>query len=257
MMDGQFVFLGTGSAMGIPVVACKCSVCSSSSPFNKRLRSSGLVLVENKKFIIDAGPDFREQALRYGIDHLDGMFLTHLHEDHISGLDDVRNLYYAYHKSIPCLLSKQTKKEVCRRFNYLFKGIYAAPIFNFQVTKKTCETTIFEGVNVSYITYHQANVPVLGFRIGDFAYVTDIGTYTEKVFPLLQGVDTLVLSLVRQKATALHLGLEEATQFAEKIKAKKIYFTHLSHEIDHEKLSLPKNFFLAYDGLKIPFHLED
>jgi phosphoribosyl 1,2-cyclic phosphate phosphodiesterase len=258
-MEGRFLFLGTGSALGVPLIACKCPVCTSLVAYNRRLRSSGLILLENKKFLIDAGPDFRQQALKYSIDHLDGVLFTHLHADHIAGLEDLRPLYYAYNKSLPCLVSKKTRKEVIRRFLYLFRGLHAAPYFDFQETKGTSGSSQFEGMKFSFITYHQGDVPVHGYRIGDFAYMTDIGQYQEKIFDQLRGVQTLVMSLLRHQSTSHHLGLEETMQIAQKVGAKKVYFTHLSHEIDHEKwsLSLPPGYFLAYDGLQLSFTYEE
>lgn len=257
-MKGRFLFLGTGSSLGVPLLACKCSVCTSSSPHNKRLRSSGLLRLQEQQFLIDAGPDFRTQALKFSIDRLDGILLTHLHADHIAGLEEMRSLYYAHQKSLPCLLSRKTKKEVMRRFLYLFKGKHAAPYFDLRETKGKFGDVRFEGVDLSYLTYYQGEVQVTGYRIGDFAYLTDMGQYEEKMIEHLTGVDTLVLSVLRHQTTAQHLGLEEMMHIAKKVGAKKVYFTHLSHEIDHDALSkaLPERYFLAYDGLELSFTYE-
>ncbi len=255
MMEGRFLFLGTGAAFGIPQVACTCSVCSSSSLKNKRLRSSGLLLLHKKKLLIDAGHDFRQQALKFALQHLDGILFTHLHADHIAGCDDLRNYYYVHHKSLPCLLSVETKQELMQRFYYLFAGGYAAPFFDFCEMKENSGSTRFAGIDISYVSYFQGDVKVMGYRVGNFAYLTDVGKYDDAIFDHLRGVDILAMSALRHETTAMHLGLDDALVFAKNVGAKKTYFTHISHAMDHESISadLPPGFFLAYDGLELPF----
>jgi phosphoribosyl 1,2-cyclic phosphate phosphodiesterase len=256
-MRGKFLFLGTGSSLGVPIIACQCPICRSTFSYNKRLRSSGLLSLGGKNFLIDMGPDFRQQALKFSIDSISGVLLSHLHADHIAGVEDVRIFYSLQHKSIPCLLSIETKKEILHRYYYLFQGEIAAPYFDFQLIPEDFSSLLFEGMKISCVSYYQKEVKVNGYRIGDFAYLTDIRNYEEKIFDSLRGVEVLVMSLVRPNTTSLHLGLEEVIAFSKRVGAKETYFTHLSHEFDPKTLSLPKGFFLAHDGLELSFLYED
>ncbi len=252
-MEANFLFLGSGGSMGVPVIGCTCSVCTSVSSFNKRLRPSGLIRASLGSYLIDAGPDFRQQALKFKIENLRGVLLTHCHVDHIGGLDDLRALYFLQKKKkIPCLVSKESFEELSFRYHYLMH------IFEFQVLENDFGKTVFEGIEVAYVSYFQAGMKVNGYKIGDLAYISDIRDYTEEeVMAPLMGVNTLVISAVRTDPTHVHFGIEEATTFSRKLGAKKTYFTHIAHELDYEKTNalLPSDIKLSFDGLQIPIKI--
>ena len=250
----SLVFLGSGGSMGVPVVSCKCKVCKSDSLFNKRLRPSALLKIGKKQFLIDAGPDFRIQALRYGIDHLDGVLLTHTHFDHVGGLDDLRVFYFLQDKQLHCLLSRETYEEIRLRVHYLFHED-KCPWLKFQILKKDFGPVEFEGVHFECVTYFQAGMKVTGYRAGSFAYISDIRVYDQAVIDHLKGVDILILSALRYTPTTVHFSIDEAIDFSHKVGAKKTFITHIAHDLEHDETNarLPENVRLAYDGLEINF----
>ncbi|MCP5506674.1 MAG: MBL fold metallo-hydrolase [Chlamydiales bacterium] len=253
----KLLFLGSGGSMGIPVIGCKCIVCTSKSSFNKRLRPSALITHNKKRYLIDIGPDYRTQALTYGIDTLDGLLLTHTHYDHIAGLDELRIYTFVQKRPIPCLLSRETLEELKIRYHYFLPPLECDDVhatkLKFQVLEGDQGKTDFEGLPVTYISYDQLGMKVNGFSFGSFAYVTDILNYKEGVFEALQGIETLIISGRRWEQSKAHLSLEDAIKFSKKTGAKKTYFTHISHEIEHEETNqnLPEGFSLAYDGLEL------
>lgn len=258
-MEAKFLFLGTGASTGVPMIGCRCKVCRSNSSKNKRLRPSGLIMVGEKIFLLDASPDFREQALKYGIRDIDGLLLTHMHYDHAGGLDELRVFSILKEKKIPALLSKDSFLELKCRYPYLFKRTTKKRTlcvkFDFKVLKKEYGKVLFEKIKIEYFSFFQKETKVLGFKIGNFAYISDIREYEEKIFDFLKGTEILVLSALRDRFSPVHFSLKEAILFSKKVKAKKTYFTHIAHEIDYTKFSnkLEKGIFLAFDGLKIPF----
>jgi phosphoribosyl 1,2-cyclic phosphate phosphodiesterase len=221
------------------------------------MRSSALLSVGKTQILIDAGPEFRLQALRGKITSLSAVLLTHAHADHIAGLDDLRAFYFLTQKKLPCFLSEETLREVEQRFPYFFKGIIEKQSVPAQLAFQRLEgergTFSIEGVPFSYFSYAQAGMKVTGFRYQNVAYVSDIRDYGEAVFDALDGVDTLVLSALRHTASPLHLSISEAAAFARKVGATRTFLTHLSHELDHEKTNaeLPADVQLGYDGLEI------
>ncbi len=249
MAKAELLFLGTGASMGTPVVTCTCPVCLSKNPFNRRLRPSALLTVGEKRFLIDAGPDFRQQALHYEIHDLDGVLITHTHFDHIAGLDDLRVFYFLQNKRLPCLLSKESMQEVQTLFHYFKEGTR----FKYQVFENDFGWVEFEGLKFQVLSFVQNEMKVTGYRLGSFAYVLDIKEHTSHVYEALKGVETLVLSALRPASSKAHLSLDEAVSFAKKIGAKMTWLSHVAHEIDHEETNhqLPKNIQLAYDGLGI------
>lgn len=260
-MQGTLLFLGTGGSAGVPIIGCKCAVCRSSSPFNKRSRPSALLTLGKKVILIDSGPDFRSQALHYGINTLTGVILTHTHYDHVGGLDELRVFYFMQHLKLPILASIETYEELRTRFHYLFKTRQAdgslQSQFDFQILENDFGTTHFLGIKVDYVSYTQADMKVTGYRFGNLAYISDIREYEQRVIDELQGIETLIISALRYTRSEVHFSIEEALEFSAKVGAKKIFFTHISHELDHEETNqqLPENVRLAHDGLEIPFKL--
>lgn len=262
MTQAEFLFLGTGASSGVPMIGCRCAVCTSSDIHNKRLRPSALITCKNKKLLIDSGPDFRFQALNYKIDHLDGMLLTHSHFDHIAGLDELRIYYLRTKNALPVLLSKATFEDVKRRYYYLFqdknRSVSLTAQLEFHVLEKMRGSTQFLGLKIDYMQYEQAKMPVTGFRLGSLAYLSDIREYPETVFADLAGVKTLILSMLKKEVSPMHFNIQEGIEFARKAGAKKTYFTHMGHELDYAATNaeLPYGFQLGYDGLKLEFEYE-
>jgi phosphoribosyl 1,2-cyclic phosphate phosphodiesterase len=217
------------------------------------------VSIGKKNILIDASPEFRAQALQYKINNIDALLLTHLHYDHIAGIDDLRIFPINTGKKITCLLSQSTMKELDLRYHYLVHNPvdeeqqqYA---FSWEILPKDFGEVDLFGQKIVYFTFLQRETKVTGFRIGEIAYVSDIRAYSEEIFPYLKGIKTLVLSSARKTPTRMHFSLQEGIDFAKKTPAKQIYFTHMSHEINYEKeqKNLPDGFFLAYDGLELSF----
>lgn len=258
-MQGQFLFLGTGGSMGVPEIGCHCKVCNSNSSYNKRLRSSGLLKVGGKKLLIDAGPDFREQALKFHIDRLDGVLITHPHFDHVGGLDDLRIYYFLQKSAIPCLLSQDSLDDIKLRFHYMFRPIQPgrsiSAQIDFQVLEKDFGNVVFQEIPFQYMSYFQTNMKVTGFRIGSFAYVSDIREYTQELLDYLKGVKILILSALRHVPTMMHFSVEEAVDFSKKVGAEMTYLTHIAHDLDYETTNamLPSDVRLSYDGQIINF----
>lgn len=259
-MSAVFTFLGTGGSMGVPVLGCSCSVCESKDFEDKRLRSSGVVRVGKQTILIDCGPDFRAQALGRGIKEIDMVFLTHHHYDHTAGLDELRPLYMHHGRPVQCFTSKQTVEDLALRFPYMFRESICkdalVPRLQFSVLEADEGTFCHEGLDFSYCSYRQPGASVLGFRLGNFAYLTDIKEYSESIFAFLEGVEVLVLSALRYTKSPMHLTVDEAVDFSRKSGSKATYLTHMAHELSHRSLSayLPKTVQPAYDGLELPFN---
>ena len=251
----QVTFLGTGTSGGIPVLTCGCEICNSLDYRDKRLRVSVWVEVENKNFVIDTGPDFRQQALRERIPSIDGIVYTHEHKDHTAGLDDIRPYNYLHgihHLDLyghPRVLS-QLKREFAYAFDERkYPGV---PLINLQEINNqpfTIENILFIPIEVMH---HK--LPVLGFRIKDFTYITDVNFISEQELEKAYGTEILVLGALQQEKHISHFTLNEAIEVAEKVNARMTYLTHISHKMGlHSEVEkdLPPNIRLAYDGLKI------
>ena len=250
----KITFLGTGTSQGIPVIGSSHPVCLSSNPKDKRLRVSVLIEWDNYVYVIDCGPDFRQQMLNAKCTKLDGIVFTHEHADHTAGLDDIRPFYFKQ-GDIPVYAHKRVIKALEDRFEYIFEteNKYAgAP----GVTTHQIENKPFTlgGINVIPINGMHYKLQVFGFRFNDFAYLTDMKTVEDKEIEKLKGVKVLVVNALREEQHVSHFNLDEALAFIDKVKPEKAYLTHISHLLgfhDEVQHRLPKNVFLAYDNLQI------
>ncbi len=256
-MKGTLLLLGTGGSMGIPVVGCECPVCLSKDPQHHRLRSSALIGFGDKRILIDVGPDFRVQALRIGLKHLDGVLLTHPHFDHIGGLDDLRALSFISKEPIECILSRPTMDDLKSRYSYLLlpkeKRTSITAELSFRVLEPLTGEFTIAGLQFSFFSYSQSGIQVTGFRLGDLAYVSDIREYPSDIFDSLKGIKTLVLSALRKTPSPMHFSVDQAVEFAKNVNAEKTYFTHIAHELDPTSTVLPQGMSLGYDGLTCEF----
>lgn len=256
----RLTILGCGGSMGVPVIGCSCEVCHSPHPKNKRLRPCALLEVGEKKILIDCGPDFRVQALSAGVTSLNGLILTHAHQDHIGGLDDLRILCLRSKEAIPALMSAATLRDIQTRYSYMFTPPPADGSPSTVVTRfSLCELESLRGERLfldlpfRYFSYEQIGMQVTGFRLGTFAYVTDIAKYPTTIFEELSGIKNLVISALRFSPSPFHFSVDEAIDFAQKIGAEKVWLIHTAHELDYEKTNayLPPHVRMAYDGMVI------
>ena len=248
-------FLGTGTSQGVPVIGCQCEVCQSSDPKDKRLRTSILISDRLTNVAIDCGPDFRQQMLRAGVTHLDAVILTHEHNDHIIGMDDVRPFNFQQKKDMPVYTSNRVARELRDRFAYVFaKDPYpGAPMLKIHPISKKAPFSV-GALELVPIEVRHGKLPVLGFRIGDFTYITDMKTISPEEKEKIQGTHTLVINALHRRTHYSHLNLEEALAFIEEIAPERALLTHMSHRMGrHEEVNrqLPEGVALAYDGLVI------
>ena len=251
----NITFLGTGTSQGIPVIGSDHPVSLSKNLKDKRLRSSVLISWNKFKLLIDCGPDFRQQMIRSNCNKLDAVLFTHEHADHTSGLDDIRPFSYRQGK-IPIYLHKRVLNSLESRFAYIFnenQRYPGAPEFNVNLISKEKNFELGGKTIIPIEVLHQ-KLPVLGFRIDDFAYLTDVKTIEHKELNKIYNLDTLVLNALRFEPHPTHLNIDEAIQIINKIKPNKTYLTHISHNMGfHDEVSkkLPENVYLSYDGLEI------
>lgn len=248
----KVTFLGTGTSQGVPVIACECAVCKSADFRDKRLRVSVMLEIEGKVIVIDAGPDFRYQMLRAGVQRLDAIMLTHEHKDHIAGLDDIRAFNYKQQSAIDIFAHTRVQAALKNEFSYIFASFKypGIPMLNL----KDIDQLPFNvaGINVTPIQVMHYKLPVLGFRIGDFTYITDAKTISKEEREKIKGSKILVVNALQREAHISHFNLTEALAFADEMKVEKTYFTHVSHRMGkHADITkeLPSNVEFAYDGL--------
>ncbi|MBP3253793.1 MAG: MBL fold metallo-hydrolase [Bacteroidales bacterium] len=261
----KVTFLGTGTSLGVPIPGCKCEVCSSNDKRDKRLRTSCLITFENivnktalrpLQIAIDAGPDFRYQMLRADVQHLDAILITHEHRDHTAGLDDVRAYNYLQQKAMPLYGNKKALQGVEKMMYYAFHPMYpGVPEFELHFLDVNNDKYFtVGGIDIVPIEVMHAKLPVLAYRIGNFAYITDAKTISEKEKQKLNGVKTLVVNALREEEHFSHFTLQQALDLIEEIKPDVAYLTHMSHLMgpyETFQKRLPANVFLAYDGLQI------
>lgn len=250
----KITFLGTGTSQGVPVIGCGCAVCSSLDFRDKRLRTSVHLAVDNLSLLIDTGPDFRQQMLREHITKLDGILFTHAHRDHTAGLDDVRAFNFMQHMSMPVYGTATTLQQLKNDFAYIFGPKDYPGLPQVDLHEIGTESFNFQSINITPLLVYHFKMPVLGFRIHNFSYITDCNHIPEETFEKLQGTETLVLNALQREQHISHFNLEEAIRMVDVIKPKQAYFTHISHKLgSHAEVQkeLPSHIHLAYDGLRL------
>lgn len=255
----RITLLGTGTSVGIPVIGCTCRVCTSTDPRDRRARCACWIQAGDLHLVIDTGPDFRSQVLTYGIPKLDAVLYTHHHFDHTAGLEDLRPFCFRVAEALPCYARPNIAREIRDSRRYIFcEGTYPGiPHLDLcEVTEPFPVTSRYGSygtVQVIPIEVLHGDLPMFGYRVGRFAYLTDTSQIPERSYEQLQGVDVLVLDALRHEPHQMHFTFNEAIQAAQRIGARQTYFTHMTHTILHEEQerSLPEGIHLAYDGLTI------
>lgn len=250
----RITFLGTGTSQGIPVIGCDCPTCQSNDPRDQRLRVSISIELDGQCYIIDTGPDFRQQMLRAGVQKVDAVLMTHEHRDHVAGLDDIRPFNFKYEMDMPVYATRRVQEALKLSFDYIFEASY--PGVPRVILKAVVKNKAFQlgAYRVQPITYWHGQMPVMGYRFGNFAYLTDFKTIDPDQLKLLQGLDTLVISALHHNPHYSHMSLEEALEMIKTIAPKQAYLTHLSHQMGPIKdieTQLPQNVKVAYDCLSL------
>jgi phosphoribosyl 1,2-cyclic phosphate phosphodiesterase len=252
--DLRITFLGTGTSGGVPMIACGCYICTSADEKDKRLRSSILVESKTTTLVVDTTPDFRTQMLRANVKKLDAVIFTHPHKDHVAGLDDIKAYNFFQHKPMDVYANKLTQDALLREFPYIFTEDKYPGIPSVHLHTITHESFIVGDIPVTPIWVHHLKMPVLGFRFGDFTYITDANRIDEEEKEKIKGSKILVVNALRKKEHISHFTLQQAIDLENELKIPKGYFTHMSHQLGrHEEINneLPSNIRLAYDGLQI------
>lgn len=256
-MSISLEFLGTGTSSGVPIIGCTCAVCTSPDPHDVRLRSSVLVHTGGKHLLIDTGPDLRQQLLRAMPPRIDAVLYTHMHSDHTAGLDDLRPFNFRQEERIPAWLPANAVADFERRFGYTLEPIRSrhgtVPNLDAHVIDDSRPFDVL-GIEVTPIPLLHGRLPILGFRIGNLAYLTDVHTVPESSWPLLDGVEVLVTTALKQEEIFGHMNLTQALAFVEQVNPRRAYLSHIGHELGREHdiaPTLPDNVQLAYDGLVI------
>jgi phosphoribosyl 1,2-cyclic phosphate phosphodiesterase len=248
----KITFLGTGTSQGVPVIACECNTCLSDDQHDKRLRTSLLLETDETTLLFDAGPDFRQQMLREHVMKLDTIILTHEHKDHISGMDDVRAFNYKSQDAIDIYSEERVQKVIRKEYSYVFSEFQYPGIPKMRLNSIPEQGFSINGIRIIPIRVFHYRLPVYGFRVGNFAYITDANYIPEESKEKLFGVKYLVINALRKEKHISHFSLREAIDFIREISPKKAFITHISHQMgfyaDVSK-ELPPGIFLAYDGL--------
>ncbi len=250
----EITLLGTGTSQGVPVIACQCPVCQSENPKNNRLRTSALIEWEGHRLVIDCGPDFRQQMLNAKVDKIDAICFTHEHADHTAGLDDIRPLYFKQKKPVPIYGLPRVLDDLKRRFNYIFtekKRYPGAPRVSVNYLQPH-QTFTLGGQTIEALPVLHGDLPILGYKLNNFAYITDAKTFPDSTLAALKNLDLLIINALHHKEHKTHLNLQESLELIKILKPKKAVLIHISHYMglyDEVAPKLPDNVLLGYDGL--------
>jgi phosphoribosyl 1,2-cyclic phosphate phosphodiesterase len=256
-VQAEITILGSGTSMGVPTLGCSCEVCTSTDPRDCRTRPSIAVRWNDFCVVIDTGPDFRAQALREGVKHVDAVLYTHAHADHILGLDDLRPLSFQRKEKIPLYADDGAALTIERIFDYTFD-----PNSPYATRARVQMHRLPDSVAIGGAVFHRVplmhgELEVAGFRFGSAAYLTDVSAIPERSVPLLQGLDVLIIDALRRRPHPSHATLDQSLEFVRMLAPRRAFFTHLSHDLHHAatESALPDHVRLAYDGLRIPFEI--
>jgi phosphoribosyl 1,2-cyclic phosphate phosphodiesterase len=256
-MKARLTVLGSGTSMGVPTIGCTCAVCHSTDPFDRRTRPSIMIEYADKFVLIDTTPDFREQAIREKITRIDAVLYTHTHADHILGIDDLRPLSYHRSSKIPLYAKPEAADFIRNMFRYIFDADYKFGGLA-QVEMKPVDSA-FElfGANVQPVPVIHGEAEIYGFRLGSMAYLTDFSSVPESSLAMIQDLDVLFLDALRYTSHPTHSTVEKSLQIAERVGAKRVFFTHICHDLPHQETNahLPPHVRLAYDGMKLEFEI--
>ena len=252
----KITVLGSGTSQGIPIITCDCEVCRSTDARDRRLRTSILIETNKTTICVDAGPDFRYQMLRANVKKLDAILITHEHKDHIGGLDDARPLIFVQKRPMIVYASREAQEEIKREYSYAFanEDERYPGVPTFDLIEITQEPIIINDLTIEPIKLKHYTLTSYGFRIDNFAYVTDLSELSEEAFQKLIGIKYLIIEALRRKEHYSHINLSQAIEIAQRLNVKKAWFTHVSHEMGKTadvNQTLPENMMLAYDGLEI------
>ena len=253
-VDIEITLLGTGTSTGVPVLACDCDICTSEDPRDKRLRTSAMITMAGRNYVIDSGPDFRTQLIREKVKDMDAILFTHAHRDHIAGLDDVRAFNYVLNKSIDIYASEEVEKSIRSEFPYIFRddGYFGRP--RIEINSISNNPFVINGITVIPILVKHHNLDVFGYRIGDLCYITDASSIEEEEVEKLFGCKVLVLNALRKSRHISHFSTDEAFALIERVNPELAVITHMSHFIGkYEDLLriFPEKVIPGYDGMKI------
>lgn len=253
--------LGSGTSQGVPVIACDCHVCRSDDPKDKRLRSSVMISVAGQNYVIDAGPDFRQQMLREDVKSLRAVIFTHEHKDHLAGLDDVRAFNYREQRDMEVYCTNRVSEALHREYAYVFshERYPGIPSINLNIIDNA-PFKLIDGPVLNPIEVMHYKMPVLGFRLGDFTYITDAKTISKHERDKVRGTKVLMVNALHRSEHLSHFNLDEAMEFINDVRPEVAYLTHISHLFGTEKeieRDLPANVHLAYDGMKISIEIKD
>lgn len=258
--ERNLIILGSGTSHGVPMIGCVCDVCLSENPRNKRTRSGALIEAPEGNILIDTSPELRIQLLREGVRLVHATIYTHSHADHLFGLDDLRLFGHYLGGPVGLYCEENVERQIRKAYSYAFddsgNALHPGAVPNLEIHRIHPEPFQLCGTTITPIRLLHGRLPVLGYRVGNVAFCTDVSQIPEESFSKLEGLDTLVIDALREKPHATHFSVGQALEVIERVKPRQAYLTHISHTLDHEKtnVSLPDGVEMAYDGLRIPLN---